>query len=49
MGIKVINVAVLIVYGAMLADVLSHGETTQGIINSFGSMWNSSINTVAGK
>lgn len=49
MGVKIINVAVLIVYGAMLADVLSHGQVTQGIIDSFGGMWNTSIKTVAGQ
>ena len=49
MGVKVINVAVLIVYGAMLADILSHGAVTQGIIDSVSSMWNTSIRTVAGQ
>lgn len=49
MGVKILSIASLVVVGAMLADVLAHGSTTQGIINSFGQMWNASVQTVAGK
>lgn len=49
MGIKIIGVAVLIVYGAMLADVLRNGQTAVSLVNSFGGMWNQSIRSVAGQ
>ena len=49
MGIKLIGVGVLIVYGAMLADVLSHGPAAVGVINGVGNVWSTSIKTVAGQ
>jgi hypothetical protein len=49
LGVKILSIASLIVVGAMVADALSHGSTTSSIINSFGSLWNNSISTVAGK
>jgi hypothetical protein len=48
-GIKILNVATMIVIGAMVADALANGQTTTSIIDSIGKMWNSSITTVAGK
>lgn len=49
MGVKILSIASLIVVGAMVADVLSHGQTSSAIINSFAQAWNSSVTTVAGK
>lgn len=48
MGIKIIGLAGMIVTGAMLADILGHGQASVNILNSFASMWKTSITTVAG-
>ena len=48
MGLKLIGVGVLIVYGAMLADVLRHGDAAANVTRSLGEVWNVSIKTVAG-
>lgn len=49
MGVKLVNVAVLIVAGAMVADALTHGSTTVAVINALGSAWNNSISAVSGQ
>lgn len=49
MGVKLLSLASLIVVGAMIADALSHGQTTSNIINTAGQVWNTSIATVAGQ
>lgn len=49
MGIKIIGLGVIVLYGAMLADVLAHGTQAQGLVNAIGNLWSSSVRTVAGQ
>lgn len=49
MGAKVASVAVLVIFGAMLADLLRNPKGTGILINGVGNLWGSSLNAVAGK
>lgn len=49
MGIKILSLGVLVIYGAMLADVLSHGQAAVGLINGLGNVWSTSVRTVSGQ
>jgi hypothetical protein len=49
MGVKILGIAALIVYGAMLADVLSHGQASVNLVNGLGNVWTASVRSVAGQ
>ncbi len=49
MGVKILGLAALVIYGAMLADILAHGQTSVNLVQGLSNLWTSSVRTVAGQ
>jgi hypothetical protein len=49
MGAKVINLAVIIAVGVMLADMIANVEGTKAFFNGVGGIWSTSIKGMLGK
>jgi hypothetical protein len=45
----ILNLAVVIVGGVMLADLVANSEGTKSLFNGIGSLWGMSINGLLGK
>lgn len=45
----ILNLAVVIVGGVMLADLVANSQGTQTLFNGIGSLWTTSINGLLGK
>ncbi len=42
------KIATLLVFGAILVDIGTHGSAFSGILNILGTIWTKSLSTVAG-
>ena len=49
MGQRVVNLAVIIVGGVMLADAIANPKGTAALFNGLGSLWKTSVNGLLGK
>lgn len=49
MGQRIVNLAVVIVGGVMLADVIANPAGTKALFNGVGGLWSTSINGLLGK
>lgn len=46
---KFVNILTLIIGGIILADLVSHGSQTVGILKGVNGLWTSSVNGMLGK
>lgn len=49
MGVRIVNIFVLVAIGAMLANAIAHPKGTKAIFDGIGSIWKTSINGILGK
>lgn len=49
MGAKIAGIAVLVLAGAMLADLVANPAGTKTLIDGIGGLWKTSVNGVLGK
>lgn len=46
---RIINLAVIVLLGAMLANAIAHPAGTKAVFDGLGGIWKTSINGVLGK
>lgn len=49
MGAKIVNLAVIVAAGVMLADMIANPDGTKAFFNGIGNIWGTSINGMLGK
>lgn len=49
MGSRIVNLAVIIVGGVMLADMITHAAGTKAFFDGVGGLWKTSINGLLGQ
>lgn len=49
MGPRLVNLAVIVAGGVMLADMITHADGTKAFFNGIGGLWKVSVNGMLGK